>query len=193
MFYYIFFMPAILFIIWGGIYLANEYYNMSLPMGEVVWLVCMWVAFFWAIINAIYRTYRCIFSIYHAIVQSEFTSINFKESLEFTQWKYLRILWNFLFLGILFQVAFQVLNFVTGIIYPSYLSSMDFQEDMSLYNITQSLLTHFSWTSQIAVDVLSIILTTILWIIWLIFTFLFYKDLQKEHWDAQSQSSDIVV
>jgi hypothetical protein len=39
---------------------------------------------------------------------------------------------------------------------------MDFQEDMSLYSITQDVLTHFSWTSQIAVDILATILTTII-------------------------------
>jgi hypothetical protein len=48
-------------------------------------------------------------------------------------------------------------------------------------------LTHFSWTSQIAVDILATILTTIIWIIALIFTFLFYKDLQKEYNDSQAQ------
>jgi uncharacterized membrane protein YhaH (DUF805 family) len=191
LFAYIALYPSLLFILWGILFWGNASLSTPLELFKWISIAIMLISVFWFIVNAIYRTYRSIFSLYHAVVNRDFTKENFLESLEFTKWKYWRVFWNMLLISIIFQIILMTSHFFLWFVYPSFISSEDIQASESFYDIVATFHANFQILPQILMDVVSTFLTTFLWVWVSVFTFLFYKDFQKEYEDELTENSDL--
>lgn len=188
-FSYVALFPAIIFIAWWILFNTWLYF-WDLYLLKQIGLILMWVSVFIFIIFAIYRWIKTSFSIYLATDKDCFTKEKFNNSLEITNEKWWRILWNFLLIGLLVSLVTSIIWWIIWIIsfvgwgwisllewFITWFQSQDPEVIVSLFKEYISI---FSLSWEILWNTIDNILNTISSVFILTFTYLFYKRLEGE-------------
>lgn len=186
-FLYVYLIPALFFIGWlvfilsdlmnGKIGLERWVYNSQYAN---IWFILIGISFFLSVYFVIYRWIRSSFALYNAVDKDDFSKTSFRYSLHLTENQWMRIFWNLIWMGFIIWLATSIFS---GLLSTGG-SSIDTDSFMAikegnLINIKHILNGVFSIGIG---NILSSILSGIVWLFSLTFTYIFFKRLELESW-----------
>ncbi len=195
-FAYVALIPALLFIIGWVLTLYWMQYNQDniTTIGGVI----VWISLIIFLVFMVYRWTRSAFAIQSAVDKDTYSKTNFKQSVEVTQNKFWRIIWNVMLIWFIGWLAIGMIqwaiNWVTASmwmwfdqLFSSVSNSWDnlnelqgtFKEILGNYSLFWSLIT---WTIQTVIQ-------TLFSVFMLVFLYIFYKRLEVESGESVSTLS----
>lgn len=187
-FAYVALIPALIFIfwwilfnLWFFLWIWDIFYRLG-------W-VFMWAALFLFVFFAIYRWIKSTFSLYSAIEKDEFTKDNFVKSIELTNGKWWRILWNIFFVGLLVWILSSILSWILSIFFWA---GFWFETIFSWVDLTWLFTIPFI-VSFIFWWVFNLLIETIWTSFILVFWFLLYKRFELEFLNLDVEKKEEVI
>lgn len=196
-FAYAYLIPALCFIAWGFIMLGWMLWNNE--MMQNTWMILMWLSSIYALIQGIYRWLKTSFALPSAIYNKNYEKNNFHLSVNITDGKWWRILWNYLLVGIIWWL---MIGLISGLIesfgalgsnYGDIFSSLS--QEKENFNIEESMQVMLKSTLEFSVfafiaSILNTILDTLLGVFALVFSVVFYLRLRDEYSNTHNPDSN---
>lgn len=194
-FSYIVLLPSLLFIIWG-IFFSISFFIPSIDFLSSFWILLIVLSLIIFVFFAIYRWVKSKFALYSAVNENMFTKDNFIFSVKTTNFKWLRIVGNFLLVWIIVWIISSFLSWIiwTFLFFFNWWNNTLDLFISSLYNwwnisspdmwdvkkILDNYFSGFSIYTQLISNFIKNILTTLSSVYLLIFTYIFFIRLKEE-------------
>jgi hypothetical protein len=184
-FVYVALLPAIIFIIWWGLFNAWFYFPDFSIWKQIGWVIMVfsWILF---LVFSLYRWIKTTFSISSAIDKDKFTKENFLHSLHITKNNWWRIFWNFFFVWFIVWLVWSFLSWAVWIFIPS---AFDFEEIKSVEDL-KNIWEVFSIFPLLLSNFVKSIIDTAGLVFIIIFTYIFFKRLEQENAPVPTQDID---
>lgn len=180
-FSYVALIPALIFIFGWVLFNLGFFLELGDIYYRLGWLL-MLISVLIFIFFAVYRWIKTTFSLYSAIDKTQYTKENFKNSVNLTNNKWWRVLWNIFLVAIIVSLLSWIISWFTSFFFswPSFW----FETFMNLENLS-SLFSWFYIISFIIWGLVNLILETIWAMFILVFGFILYKrfELEALNWE----------
>lgn len=200
-FLYVFMIPALIFILWGMVFIfaiqngwiGSWFFKTSLTLTFWWVIIWLWISF--------YRSIKATFFIVNAIDKESFTNENFYSAVKITEGNWARIFWNFVLLWILIWLWSSIIHGIITLLLPIWwennwgniISTLSDSKNLQNPEILKHILQSFNQPSFSSTKVIA-------WILWqiidsfslgisLIFTYIFFKRLEFEKYEEQNKKT----
>jgi len=184
MFAYAYLIPALCFIAAWIITLAAMHTGNE-PFVSL-WTGLMVASAIYASIQGIYRWIKSSFSIPWAIYENDFSEEYFYKTISYTQWKWWRIVWNFILVGIIAALLMWLVGWLLWAIWFISNDSLNILSEYETSSLGFEWIVWSIWSFNLVtfiINSISQILASIVTAFMIVFSLVFYIRLKYESWE----------